>query len=314
MNIIRPIAYSKALNRANTAESMSRKWYGLLSYVHYFVRYVKWKRHLVFTGTVPLDYSQIKEGSIPILLNNFNRLEPLRELVSWLQSLETPVSVIILDNKSTFPPLLEYYASLKNSPVQVIMMGFNSGRFGLMHYFKKLRKYDKVVISDCDLVPYADTPRDTLLHLSALLDKYPEYNHVGVSLEIRDIPDTYPLKPLVLAWEKKFWPPIAKEVNNEAYAANVDTTFSMWRTNATLSPLTPALRTKAPYRLKHLDWYLNPHAINPEYKHYMGTCSSFGSWTRELVRWKTEVPPLSDNNWLADHQELPAAVLTAQES
>lgn len=314
MNIIRPIAYSKVLNRANSNNRFSQKWNGLLSYGHYFIRYAKWKSHLIFRGTDQIDHTRIKEGSIPILLNNFNRLESLKELISWLTSLNAPISVIILDNKSTFPPLLDYYASVKNSSIQVIKMGFNSGRFGLIHYFKKLKKYNKIVISDCDLVPYTDTPKDILGHLSALLDKYPEYNHIGVSLEVRDIPDTYPLKPLVLAWEKKFWPPIAKEVNNEAYDAKVDTTFSMWRSNSILSPLAPALRTKAPYRLKHTDWYFNPQDIDQEYQHYIGRCSSFGSWTQELVRWKRNASLLSDANSSFNNSTLPTSILDAVES
>lgn len=283
----RPIAYSKVLRKANFDTRFILKWKAGFDHVQYLIEYLKWKGHLFFVNESKIDHTKIKDGSIPILLNNFNRLEPLQKLVLWLMSLDTPISIIILDNKSTFPPLISYYASLKDGPIQVIRMGFNSGRFGLLHYFTKLKKYNKIVISDCDLVPYADTPKDILTHLSTLLDKYPEYNHVGVSLEIQDIPDTYPLKELVLAWEKKFWPPMAKEINAEAYEAGIDTTFGMWRSNSIISPLAPALRTKLPYRLQHIDWYLNPKDINLEYKYYISTCSTFGSWTKELVRWNS---------------------------
>lgn len=281
----RPIAYSKDVSKLNFGNRLARKSKALLHYLHHFIELTKWKWHILLT-TNQIDHTKIKEGSIPILLNNFNRLEPLKLLVAWLTSLETPVSVIILDNKSTFPPLLNYYKSLNDSSVQVIRMDFNSGRFGLLHYFRKLRRYDKIVISDCDLVPYADTPKDILTHLSFLLDKYPEYNHIGTSLEIQDIPDAYPLKRLVLAWEKKFWPPLAEEINSEAYEAEIDTTFGMWRSNSIINTHAPALRTKPPYRLKHVDWYHDPTNIDHEYKYYISTCSPFGSWTKEFVRWK----------------------------
>lgn len=284
----RPIKYSTVLNKDSSGNRFVRKSKALIDHCFYFIEYLKWKMYLLFSKGKRIDHTKIKEGSIPILLNNFNRLESLKELISWLMTLETPTSIIILDNKSTYLPLLNYYASLKNSPIQVIKMTFNSGRFGLIHYFKKLKKYNKIVISDCDLVPYDHTPKDVLTQLSNLLNKYPEYNHIGVSLEIQDIPNTYPLKKLVIDWEKRFWPPYAREINSEAYEAEIDTTFSMFRSNSTINPHAAALRTKRPYTLKHVDWYLNPKKINQEYRYYISTCSSFGSWTRELVRWKRD--------------------------
>lgn len=267
---------------------MERKWRAILNWTCYFFNYLRWKLHIV-NNPNNINLSKITPGSVPVLLNNFNRLEPLKKLVSWLLTLDTPVSIIILDNKSTFHPLLEYYDSLESNSIQVIRMGFNSGLFGLSHYFEKLKMYEKIVISDCDLVPYPDTPRDTLTQLCTLLDRFPQYNHVGMSLGIRDIPDTYPLKSMVLAWEKRFWPPLAKEVGSIAYEADVDTTFGMWRNTSILSPFARALRTKPPFTLKHVDWYIDPEISNSENNYYMSTCSSCGSWTKEWIRWKNQL-------------------------
>jgi len=282
----RPISYSEVLTNSKSGGQFIRKWKALKNRLNYLTTFFKWQIHLV-KHSKKLDYGKIIEGSIPILLNNFNRLESLKQLISWLCSLDTPVSIIILDNKSTYPPLLEYYDSLKESFIQVIKMDYNSGLFGLSYYFKKLDKYDKIVISDCDLVPYMDTPKDTLTKLSALLDDFPAYNHVGLSLGIDDLPDSYPLKSLVLAWEERFWPPFAKEVGAMAYEAEVDTTFGMFRNTSIISPFKAALRTKPPYTLKHLDWYIDPQFKDREYDYYMSRCSPFGSWTREWIRWKT---------------------------
>src|SRR5690606_12768840 len=204
----RPISYSVVLTKSKPENQFIRKWKAFKNRLNYLSEFLTWRIHLV-THPKKIDHTKIIEGTIPVLLNNFNRLEPLKQLISWLTSLHTPVSIIILDNKSTYPPLLEYYESLKGNSIQVIKIDFNSGLFGLSYFFRKLKRHDKIVISDCDLVPYIDTPKDALTKLSSLLDRFPEYNHVGMSLGIQDIPDCYPLKSLVLAWETKFWPPFA---------------------------------------------------------------------------------------------------------
>lgn len=68
-----------------------------------------------------------------MLVNNFNRLAPLRRLVDWLGSLPDPVALVILDNGSDYPPLLDYYARLPTSVAQVLRLRFNSGLWGLSH-------------------------------------------------------------------------------------------------------------------------------------------------------------------------------------
>ena len=45
---------------------------------------------------------------IPIIINNFNRLTYLKDLIFFLEK-NGYVNIVVIDNASTYPPLLEYY-------------------------------------------------------------------------------------------------------------------------------------------------------------------------------------------------------------
>jgi len=45
--------------------------------------------------------------TIPVYFNNFNRHDAMRRMIDWLQDAGTK-RIVILDNASTYPPLLEY--------------------------------------------------------------------------------------------------------------------------------------------------------------------------------------------------------------
>ena len=51
--------------------------------------------------------------SVPIIIINYNRLKDLKELVSFLLERKHE-NIIIVDNKSSYPPLLEYYEQIKD--------------------------------------------------------------------------------------------------------------------------------------------------------------------------------------------------------
>ena len=55
---------------------------------------------------------------IPIIINNFNRLSTLKELLTSLEQ-RGYNNIHILDNASTYPPLLAYY---KTCPYEVIFL------------------------------------------------------------------------------------------------------------------------------------------------------------------------------------------------
>ncbi|MFM9138696.1 MAG: hypothetical protein ACKOQZ_11355 [Actinomycetota bacterium] len=59
----------------------------------------------------------------PIIINVRDRLEPLRDLVAWLERVGQE-QIWLNDNASTYPPMVEY---LNNSPHHVVRHSTNLG-------------------------------------------------------------------------------------------------------------------------------------------------------------------------------------------
>lgn len=262
---------------------LEKKKRGFRNRYHVYKRKFLWFIHRN-RHEIDLNYSKIDSDSIPILINNFNRLEFLKQQIDWLNSLEEKISIIIVDNKSDYPPLLDFYKNINEKNVQVVYLKFNTWRLGLVYLAKKLRKFEKIIITDPDLMPYPNTPKNLISHLANLLDKYPEYNHVGASLAIDDLPQNGKLSKKVIQFESQYWSPIAKEIGQEVFVAKIDTTFAIYRNTSNVIVTSPALRTKPPYTLKHLDWYILPEDYTEEYRYYLSNSKSFATWAAELKK------------------------------
>ena len=65
--------------------------------------------------------------SIPIIINNYNRLTSLKILISSLEKMGYK-NLFIIDNASTYPPLLEYY---NTCPYKVFRLNNNVGYLAL---------------------------------------------------------------------------------------------------------------------------------------------------------------------------------------
>lgn len=264
---------------------LQRKFYGCVN------RYFQLKRHLSFhlhvlLHPIRLDLSKLLPGSMPVLINNFNRLSPLKVQLQWLLSLPEKISIVIVDNHSDYAPLLDYYRKLDLPNAQVVQLGINSCLHGVSYISRQLKGFDKFIITDPDLHPYPDTPVDLVSHLSGLMDKYPGYNHIGPSLEINDLPPDSPLTEPVRRNELRFWPPNTPRLNNEVIVAQIDSTFAMYRRSSHVRKLGPALRTDRPYTLCHIDWYIIPVQCSEEYRMYLKTCNTFATWATEIKRQK----------------------------
>ena len=149
--------------------------------------------------------SQLKNtASIPIIIINFNQLYYLKQLVNFLV-LRKFQNIIIVDNNSTFQPLLDYY---KDLPANVTVE-YMTKNYGHMVFFKSKelkKKYSKgfFVVTDADIVPNKSLPEDFMKQMIAVMLKY-ERKKVVFALRIDDLPETYPLREKVLNWEKRFW-------------------------------------------------------------------------------------------------------------
>jgi predicted O-methyltransferase YrrM len=218
-------------------------------------------------------------SDVPIIINCRDRLDPLVQLVDYLERAGHD-RIYLLDNDSVYPPLLEY---LDRSPHEVVRLGRNGGRLSLweLDLFGELGISGRFVFTDPDIVPDERCPLDAIEYFGEILDTYPEREKAGFGLRIDDLPDQYRFKQEVLTWESQFWErPIAPRL----YDAPIDTTFALYHRPAP-HRLDPALRTGFPYVARHTPWYLDDRSLPADEAFYRGRSEGEGvnNWGRETL-------------------------------
>jgi hypothetical protein len=200
---------------------------------------------------------------IPIIINNRNRYTFLRLMIEQLHSFGYK-NIYVLDNDSTYPPLLEYYKTL---PAEVIYLKQNVGYKALWKsdVFKRFES-SFYVYTDPDILLQEDCPRDFIYHLYKILIKYPSKEKAGVALQINDIPDYYSHKQIAIENEKVFW---TKKLEPDVYDALVDTTLALYRPFAYGdAEECEAIRVAGKLTAKHLTWYLDSANLSEEELYY----------------------------------------------
>lgn len=181
----------------------------------------------------------------PVYINNRDRLTTVRAMVEYLQHVKG-AETIIVDNASTYPPLLQWYGS----GVVEVMRFPNLGPQAPWKIRDLARGADYYIVTDADL-DLTGVPLDVLEVLRDGLERYPNRIKAGLSLEIDDLPDTDESQ-VIRGWEKRFW---RDRADNRFWNANVDTTFAMYRAGTGWRSVSPALRADRPYTARHVPWY-----------------------------------------------------------
>ncbi|GAA4316302.1 hypothetical protein GCM10023115_25610 [Pontixanthobacter gangjinensis] len=184
-------------------------------------------------------------------------------------------NIKIIDNNSTYPPLLDYYNSIEDR-IKIFRLDKN---YGYRVFWKKMNLFEKFtngyfVLTDPDILPNQNCPSDFLKHFMKILDGNPEVKKVGFSLQIDDLPNENPLKKNIIEWEKKYW---VKKNKNGDFIAEIDTTFALYRPGVK-SVSYKAIRTNEPYMAKHLPWYRDEQQLTKNELYYQETAGSSNSW------------------------------------
>ncbi|SDF20702.1 glycosyltransferase [Desulfovibrio legallii] len=213
---------------------------------------------------------------VPIFIISFNRLVCLHRLINWLEE-NGLTNIIIVDNASTYPPLLEYLDSL---PYRVVRLPENKGHLAVWQcgLFSDILDHQYFVVTDPDVLPDEACPEDAILCFYNQLMAYPPITKCGFSLRLDDIPFEYPLREPVLEMEGRYWQ--SPLPDGSGFFAPIDTTFALYRPG--IKPDEPrwfkGIRLAPPYVARHLPWYeLTADDESRFYTNCIKTQSSFWS-------------------------------------
>lgn len=210
--------------------------------------------------------------NIPIILNNFNRLSTTKKLADDLSKLGY-TNIHILDNNSTYSPLLEWYAQC---PYTVKRLDSNMGQLAIYNsgYINEFTGW--IAYSDSDIELNTDCPSGFIETMIQGADKYGK-NKAGLALRIDDLPRSrYGL--YVQREEQKFW---TNELEPNIYDADVDTTFSIIKVGLPFQY--KAIRFAGNLTAKHTPWYLDYENLSPEELYIIEKSNSEYSTTKRFV-------------------------------
>ena len=167
---------------------------------------------------------RIRHSDIPIFIISYNQYTYLKSMIEQLSKYVPLNSIHVLDNNSTYPPLVDYLKSVEQI-VHVHRFSKNYGSKHIQNEIPKLTSSDVYIITDPDLEINKHIPSNFIEILLALSETY-KSNKVGFALDISNTrEDTLFLNKTPKEWESMYW---KNRINNhkyELYYADLDTTF-----------------------------------------------------------------------------------------
>lgn len=194
------------------------------------------------------------------------------------------VEPIIIDNASTYQPLLDWYANKNECPFRVIRLDANHGHHAPWHQgcvlwghtHKAMFGSDVYAVTDPDL-DFTGVPWDLFDVCIVGFREVPRAIKVGIGLRIDDIPEHANLR--VWQCEGSYW---TRDACERFFYAPVDTTFALYRARTehryAMDLGVPTIRAKPPYVARHLPWYWRKDELNDEQQYYFEHANSSNSW------------------------------------
>lgn len=219
---------------------------------------------------------------VPIIINSRDRLGCLKTLLGWLLNAGYR-RIYILDNGSSYKPLLKYYDCIRqDAQVEVVYLQ-NIGHTALWEadILYKLGIDGMFVYTDSDVVPIETCPHDVVRCLVELLVKYPDIDKVGLGIVTSDIFEDWAEQR---EYQEQFYHiPLEKDV----WFAHIDTTFALHRPRCPYRMM-KSIRTTGDMMVKHLPWYMQKDALPEDEKYYVehaNASSNFAVCVRRLGKY-----------------------------
>jgi hypothetical protein len=207
---------------------------------------------------------------------NRNRVTLTVNLCTWLA--ERGLEVIIVDNASAYPPLLDYYT---RCPFKVMRLKENFGHtvIWLNGIAYEMGVKGRYIVTDPDL-DLSGVPNDFVSVLSEGLDRHMSYPKCALSLELNDLPSSTEGN-FIRKHEAKYW---TIPLNDKYFLADTDTTLALYREGTFIYSLS-AIRTNRPYTARHIPWYYTDFDNLPDdEKYYFLTANGSSSGKNRLLK------------------------------
>ena len=204
------------------------------------------------------DENKLVNLGLPVYLIVYNLHYFVKNSVKQLRKYTKNIHII--DNKSTYPKLLEYYDNEYEFFLHKMPTNYGHLVWRNEMYWQFPRFF---AISDPDLEFNENLPNnfiDIMKELSIIYSK----GKVGFALDISDSHLFYQSKNYnnslsIEEWEKRWW---LKRIYNEKYElydANIDTTFCVVNKQFKEEYFEPAIRMAGDFTCKHIPWYEGWH-------------------------------------------------------
>jgi hypothetical protein len=216
--------------------------------------------------------------SYPVFIVCRDRLTCLLGLLDWLESVGNADEVYLIDNASTWEPLLEFYETTRHTVIRRANEGHRVGwSSGILREHAAGRAF---IYTDPDVLPVEDCPPDAIARMAAVLRRVPGLAKCGFSIKIDDLAPW--IADRSVAWESRYWNKWSDRV--QAYEAPIDTTFALYAPNSTRRFRYNACRLPPPYSIRHLPWYMTPEDMNDEERYYIAHADPhISNYTRDVL-------------------------------
>jgi hypothetical protein len=198
----------------------------------------------------------------PIVLTNMNRFTTTKKMVEDLFRMNGNSKISIIDNASTYPPLLEWYKEIEKD-VNIIRNSNNLGPWTFFYGGTYSTIPDEYYIySDADLELNPNMPYNWQEIMLEYINKYER--KASLALRLDDIPDDYEFKNKILNHQSVCW---YESGEPDVYKAITDMTFTMDKKSS--GHRYESVRLAGDFACRHIPWYVDLNNIDEEEKYYL---------------------------------------------
>lgn len=214
---------------------------------------------------------------IPVIIINRDLITWPSKMVECIKKFNCVGDIIIVDNQSTYEPLLDWY---KTNPCDIVYSNFNGQSSPWDMEIPTKMGYDYYVVSDPDL-DLSETPLDCLIYLKEKLKSHEEYDRIGLSLSNYVVDRDSPYHFHLETWYENEWKPESVR-DGLLTEQKFDTTFGIYHIDRHFSGTSCC--TNKPYSAKHIPWEItnrelyNLKEVNPEFFYYLKRATPSASY------------------------------------